>query len=109
VLVKPYASQPELVSKILEIPQSARDRIQLAEQEAIVVAVGPEAWKEEAQPRAKPGDRVMISKYAGSIVVGILDKTTYRVINANDVFLAIDVEEVQQSVGLTNESKCATL
>jgi len=92
VLVKPYASQPELVSKILEIPQSARDRIELAEQEAIVIAIGPEAWKEEKQPRAKPGDRVMISKYAGSIVVGILDKVTYRCVNANDLFLAIETE-----------------
>jgi co-chaperonin GroES (HSP10) len=93
VLVQPYESLPELRSKLIEIPQSARERIAMAEQEAIVVAVGPEAWRDEGQPRAKPGDRVMISKYAGTIVVGVLDKKQYRCVNANDIFLSIDAAE----------------
>ena len=61
----------------------------MAEQRAIVVAVGPEAWKEEGQPRAKAGDHVMISAYAGMITTGPLDNKTYRVVNANDIFLRI--------------------
>jgi len=106
VLVQPYESLPELRSKVIEIPQSARERIALAEQEAIVVAVGPEAWQDEAQPRAKPGDRVMISKYAGIIVVGTKDKKQYRCVNANDIFLSIDADEAVIG-GIVDNEKAA--
>ena len=87
VLVEPLESN-ELKSAIIAIPDSAKDRLMMAEQLALVIAVGPEAWKDEAQPRAKPGDKVMISKYAGMVTVG-KDKQTYRVVNANDVFLRV--------------------
>ena len=63
----------------------------MAEREAIVIEVGPEAWKEEKEPRAKPGDRVMIAKYSGTLVVGVKDKKQYRVVNANDIFLRVTV------------------
>ena len=62
----------------------------LAEQQALIIAVGSEAWNDESQPRAKPGDRVMISRYAGTIMQSPKDKQQYRVINANDVFCRIE-------------------
>lgn len=88
VLVEPLESS-DIKSAIIAIPETARERLMMAEQQALVVAVGPEAWKDEAVPRAMPGDRVMISKYAGTMTVGPLDKKQYRVINCNDVFLRI--------------------
>lgn len=90
VLVEPLASD-EIKSAIIAIPESAKDRLMMAEQQALVIAVGPEAWKEEAEPRAKPGDRVMIAKYSGTMTIGPLDKKIYRAVNANDVFLRIVV------------------
>ena len=87
VLVEPI--EVELKSTNIVIPQAARERNLMAEQQAIVVAVGPEAWKEEREPRAAPGDRVMISKFAGHMCVGPADSKQYRVVNANDVFLQV--------------------
>ena len=91
VLVKPY--EPQLKSQIIEIPISAKERMTMAEQRAVVVEVGPEAWKDESQPRAQAGDKVMISAYAGTLTIGSLDGKQYRVINARDIFLRI-VDEV---------------
>lgn len=87
VLVEPY--EPEVRGQLIEIPKSFRDRITMAEQRAIVVAVGPEAWNDERAPRAQPGDHVMISAYAGMMTTGPLDQKSYRVVNANDIFLRI--------------------
>src|SRR3990172_3492270 len=89
VLVKPIELSEYKTEKIV-IPDIARDRLMMAEQQALVIAVGPEAWREEKVPRANPGEKVMISKYAGTAAVGPKDKEQYRVINANDVFLRIE-------------------
>lgn len=89
VLVEPTESLPEFKTTKIVIPDTARDRLLLAEQQAIVIAVGPEAWRDEKQPRAAPGDKVMISKYAGTVVPGA-DGKQYRCVNANDIFLGID-------------------
>ena len=89
VLVRPYAVEKTLQSKLIAIPESARERLGMAEQRAQVVAVGSEAWKDEREPRAMIGDHVMISAYAGFPTVGPLDGKPYRVVNARDIFLKI--------------------
>lgn len=96
VLVEPYEPEFTVKSSIIAIPPSARERMTLAEQRAVVVAVGPEAWKDEKGPRAKPGDKVMVSAYAGTMTVGPLDGKQYRVVNARDVFLKIVAEAGQK-------------
>lgn len=90
VLVDPY--EPQQQQGAIIIPDSVTERSRMAEQRAVVVAVGPECWKEESQPRAKPGDHVMVSKYAGHLTPGMKDGKMYiyRVVNANDIFLRID-------------------
>lgn len=90
VLVEPY--EPEIKSQLIAIPKSAQEKMTMSEQRAIVVAVGPEAWKDEKKPRAMPGDKVMISAYAGTLTEGPLDGKTYRVINGRDIFLRITDE-----------------
>lgn len=90
VLVEPY--EPEIKKGLIEIPVTVSERTMQAEMRAVVVAVGPEAWKDETVPRAKPGDKVLVSKYAGAICKGTLDGCLYRVVNANDVFLLIEAE-----------------
>ena len=90
VLVEHY--EPERVGGMIEIPDSVKERTLLVEQRAIVIAVGPSAWPDEA-PRAKPGDKVLISKMAGYMAKGTKDGKTYRIINDRDLFAGI-VEEV---------------
>ena len=89
VLVEPYEAEKTMSSSIIAIPQSARERMMMAEQRAVVIEVGPEAWKDETVPRARSGDHVMISAYAGMMTEGPLDGKQYRVINAGDIVLRI--------------------
>ena len=90
VLVKPY--EPERVSSIIEIPDSAMDRLRTIEQRAVVVAVGPAAWQDESSPRAQPGDKVLLSAFSGHMAVGTKDKQQYRFVNDKDIFAQIEVE-----------------
>lgn len=90
VLVEPY--EPEIRKGMIAIPETVSERTIQAEMRAIVVAVGNSAWEDEKEPRARPGDKVMIAKYAGIIAKGPADGKTYRVVNANDVFLRITSE-----------------
>lgn len=91
VLVEPY--EPEIKSSVLVIPDTVGDRTKMNETRAIVIDVGPCAWMEEPEPRAKPGDKVLISRFAGVLVQGTADKKWYRMINDRDIYCQIEVEE----------------
>jgi co-chaperonin GroES (HSP10) len=91
VLLAPY--EPEIKSSVIAIPDTVLDRTRMIDQRAVVVEVGPEAWKEESQPRAVPGDKVMIARYSGILVQGPNDGQSYRVVNCNDIFTAIVTEK----------------
>ena len=90
VLVKPY--EPEKKEGLILIPDAVQERTQMVEQRAIVIAVGPAAWATEAAPRAKPGDRVMVAKFAGAMAMGTLDGQKYRFVNDRDIFAKITKE-----------------
>lgn len=90
VLIQPY--EPEFHSSIIAIPDSVSSMSTMLEQRAIVVEVGPEAWKEEMNPRAKPGDKVFVTKLAGFMAKGILDSQQYRFVNDRDIFASITEE-----------------
>lgn len=91
VLIEP--TEPEKMSTLIAIPDSAKDRMQMAEQHAVVIEVGSEAWVDETGPRAKPGDRVLVTKYAGFMAQGPLDGKTYRLVNDRDLFCALTPKE----------------
>lgn len=90
VLVKPYT--PERREGLIVIPEEALERDQMVEQRAVVVEVGPHAWMDEPCPRAKVGDEVLMSKFAGYMVKGTADGSQYRLVNDRDTFAAIEVE-----------------
>lgn len=98
VLVKPY--EPELNRSLIQIPITVRMRTQLSETRAIVVAIGPEAWGDEKAPRAVVGDKVMITRYAGTMISGPLDEEVYRVINDRDLFCRISADAWPEVEGL---------
>lgn len=91
VLVEPY--EPEIKSSVLVIPETVGDRTKMAETRAVVIEIGPEAWKEESQPRAHPGAKVMISRFSGVLVRGTADDKFYRMVNDRDIYCEIETEE----------------
>ena len=87
VLVQLYETEKQ---GLIELPASIRERSSMAEQRAIMVEKGPLAWKDEGLDRALPGEKVLISRYAGYLARGVKDGKIYRVVNENDIFCGIE-------------------
>lgn len=90
VLIRPY--EPEKESSIIVMPDSVRDSHMMLEQRAEVVEVGPTCWHDEPAPRAKPGDKVLVARFAGYMARGTKDGEQYRLVNDRDIFAAIEQE-----------------
>lgn len=90
VLLVPYESDLYRKGSLIEIPDSYKGRLRSIENRAIVLEIGPEAWYGEEHPRASVGDKVMISKYAGTLAQGPKDGLEYRMVNAGDIFCRIE-------------------
>ena len=86
VLVEPYEIQ---TTSRLVLPPAVKERMQTAETKVRVLAVGAAAWHDEPVPRAQPGDIVMITRFAGVMVVGKDDKP-YRIVNDRDIFVGCE-------------------
>lgn len=83
VLCVPFL--PELTDSILATPEHVLALELMREMRATVIELGEEAYKDRT-PRCKPGDNVLISKFAGVICKGPLDGKIYRLCNDEDVF-----------------------
>jgi len=99
VLLEPY--EPEIRASILVIPDAVKKRTAMAETRARVIAVGPQAWRQEARlwglwriPRARVGDKVIITAYCGIICQGTADGKQYRMVNDEDLFSIIVKEDL---------------
>lgn len=90
VLLEPY--EPERLSSIIAIPDEAVGRMQMVEQRAVVIEVGENCWCDEPTARAKPGDKVLVARFAGYMAKGTKDGKSYRFVNDRDIFAAIEVE-----------------
>jgi len=93
VLVMPYEPEIDRAKSVIVVPDTVGDRTKMHEVRAIVVDIGPCAWMEEPEPRARIGDKVLISRFAGVLVAGTADKKLYRMVNDRDLFCQIEVEE----------------
>ena len=91
VLVEPY--EPEKKGSLIVMPETVKERTLMVETRAKVLAIGSEAWADERIPRAKTGDHVLISKFAGTMAVGIKDGKTYRIVNDRDIFCALETDD----------------
>lgn len=85
VLVK---EDETIKSSVIAIPDSVRANMMAVETRAVVVAVGPACWPDEP-PRAKPGDTVLIAKFAGYVATDPISGQPYRFVNDRDIFAAI--------------------
>lgn len=89
VLVQPY--EPELKTDLIKLPDQVRNSMSMVEQRAVVIAVGESAWHDEPAPRAKPGDHVLIVRYAGFRASEDVtaDGQEYRLIKDVEIFCRI--------------------
>lgn len=95
VLVKPDDTQEDKDS-VIKIPDSVKDRYQMAQTTGYIVGIGKTAWKTEDfgnEKWAEIGDRVCFAKYGGLIMKG-KDGSQYRLLNDEDITAIID-EDVQ--------------
>lgn len=93
VLIKTY--EPERKGGLIELPESVSGRMAMVDNRAVVVAIGPSAWHDEPAPRAKVGEKVLVTKFAGFMAKGPADGQMYRLVNDRDIFCAITHEEAQ--------------
>jgi co-chaperonin GroES (HSP10) len=98
LLCEPY--EPEFQNTKIAIPEAVRVGSKMREMRAIVIAIGPDAWnrpdREAMTRRCEPGDKVLISKFAGVIVRSPVDDKDYRLCNDEDVFCRITAESWEQ-------------
>lgn len=87
VLIKPY--EPERKGSSIIIPEAVQGRMNMVDNRAVVIAIGPSAWHDEPAPRAKVGDKVLVTQFAGFMATGTLDKELYRLVNDRDIFCII--------------------
>lgn len=92
VLVKPYMVEERTAGGLI-LPEQVRNKDQLAEQRAVLVEAGEHAWRDEPTPRARPGDRILFSKWAGYQAIGPADDQVYRIVNDSDIFTIITKEK----------------
>lgn len=95
VLVTAYEPEMDRVRRTtgLHIPATVTEKTAVWESRARVVAVGRMAWSDELEPRAQPGDLVLITKFAGFVMPGA-DGRLYRFVNDRDLFGQITDEAV---------------
>lgn len=88
VLVLPDDAERVTAGGIV-IPDAVSDRYQMAEIKVTVVECAPLAFQ-DMQANITPGDRVIISKYAGILTEGN-DGKSYRLVNDKDVLAKLDL------------------
>src|SRR5882724_4830547 len=91
VLVEMYEPEHKAAGSII-VPDLVKDKTQILEQRAIVVAIGPSCWHDEPHPRAAVGEKVLVTRFAGYMTVGPADGKRYRLVNDRDIFAAITAE-----------------
>lgn len=92
VLIKTY--EPERHLGVIAIPDHVQQRMEMVEQRATIIDIGPQAWSDEKTPRAAIGEKVLVTKFAGYMTIGPADGQQYRLVNDRDIFAAITAEEV---------------
>lgn len=106
VLLEPYEPDFDAARRHgIIIPDNLRNNSIMVEMRSTVIALGSEVGRPENatwlrrlltpwRPRCLPGDKIMVQKYSGAIIVGTLDGKQYRMINEEDVFVKIVAEAV---------------
>ncbi len=105
VLIKPF--EPEITQGMIVIPDTVKEGHRMKEIRGQVMAVGPEAWREERVPRAKPGDYVLISQWCGVVLQGVDDGEWYRMVNGDDVYCGTNAKVGKQTPAPKSQGRLA--
>ena len=103
VLVK-MIELDELKADLIAIPDHVRAQSAVMETRAEVIAIGDACWVDELvprrtwwggtklviRPRAKVGDKVIVTRMAGYVAKGPKDHGLYRMVNDRDIFCRIE-------------------
>lgn len=65
VLIEPEQVEETTKSGIVVAVGKDLDKEQMGQTDGIIVAVGDDAWDDQASPFAQPGDRVVFGRYNG--------------------------------------------
>jgi co-chaperonin GroES (HSP10) len=90
VLLLPY--KPDIENSRIIVPDDVSRRLDMIEMRGIVIAIGPEAWK-DGVPRAAIGDKVLVSAFCGAVMRGPADDIQYRLVNGGDIYARIVAEK----------------
>lgn len=88
VLVKMVEIE-EMKAQLIQIPDHVKKNSAMMEQRAVVIDIGASCWEDEKEPRAKPGDKVILTRMAGYVARGT-DHELYRLVNDRDIFCRIE-------------------
>lgn len=87
----------------IELPQEYIERMDMAAETGVVVSVGPGAFKWSADRRRpfegdppKPGDRVQIDRYAGSLITGS-DGQKYRLLIDRQIGAILEEDAIREA------------
>ena len=75
----------EVTAGGIVLPQIVKEREELKQVKATMIAVGGNAFDDFKGAVPQPGDRVYVGRYAGARVIGE-DGIEYRMVNGRDVF-----------------------
>jgi co-chaperonin GroES (HSP10) len=89
VLVKPLIVENKTSSGIIIATDDMSEREQLGNTTGEVVEIGYEAFSSYTEKPVKPGDKIVMAKYAGLMYVG-KDGHKYRMINDDDITGVLD-------------------
>jgi co-chaperonin GroES (HSP10) len=107
ILLEAYEPDFDAARRVgLIIPDDVRTNSLMVEMRAKVIELGEMAYRKDFQtwvarlftpwrPRCLPGDKIMVNRYSGAVVVGPLDGKQYRMVNDEDVFVRIVAEAVK--------------
>ena len=91
ILVLPDEVEHKTASGIVLATASQQQREEMAQVDGVLIAVGTNAWHDQAAPFAVVGQRVMFGKYTGIVREG-KDGKKYRVLSDLDVVAVIGDE-----------------
>jgi len=76
---------------LIELPDIVKKQLNTLQDRGTVIAIGATCWQDENQPRAKVGDRVIVTRMAGYVAAGE-DGELYRFVNDRDIFARLSGE-----------------
>lgn len=96
VLVLPLEMEAATKRGVIVIPEHVKQAAALLENKVRVIEIGGQSWSDEAEPRARVGDVVLVTKFAGFQCVGA-DGKVYRLVNDRDIFCVVEFERESEN------------